>query len=78
LDDFSNTQTDPLLNLTSGIAIEGNGLVNESDTSLISKKPSDHFQINIYPLTKIGTVASWKNAVLEKYSSYKKIILKGS
>lgn len=73
LDNFANTHTDPLLNRNFGLAIESDGLTNESDTSLISKSQSRNFQINICALTQAGTIASWRNAVFENMASIKKI-----
>lgn len=73
LGEFTNLNTDPLLNRTFGICVDAKGFVRESDTFLISKFPNDHFQINIYALTQIGNVSSWKNAVLKKASAIKKI-----
>ncbi len=43
LGEFSNTHADPLLNRIAGLCIEGNGLVTDSDPSLISKNHYNHF-----------------------------------
>jgi len=72
LEEFKSDKDDPLLNRTYGVCIQGNGLVNGSDTTLVSKKPSNHFQINIYPLTQTGTVALWKSEVLKNAAAIKK------
>ncbi|MDB5212063.1 MAG: hypothetical protein JWQ30_2890, partial [Sediminibacterium sp.] len=72
LGEFATNTEDPLLNRTSGICIDAKGLTNTSDTSLTSKTPSHHFQINIYPLTLIGTTASWKKTVTNIAASIKK------
>ncbi len=61
---FTKSNTDPLLYRTFGVCIKGKEMINKSDTSLISKSPSHHSQINIYALTQIGTVSSWKKAIL--------------
>jgi alpha-L-fucosidase 2 len=73
LGEFTKTNTDPILNRTYGIAIESKELVSDSDTSLISKVADRHFQINVYPLTKIGTVDSWKDSVLKNVEQIQKI-----
>jgi alpha-L-fucosidase 2 len=72
LGDFANKHIDPLLYRTHGICLEGSGLINDSDTSLISKKPSNHFQINVYPLTQIGTIATWEKKVQQNIAVIKK------
>ena len=74
LQEFTKTNTDPLLNRTYGVCIEGKGLINTSDTSLISKSPSSHSQINIYALTQIATVSSWKKAIIKNADAITKIL----
>ena len=73
---FTKNNSDPLLNRTFGASIAADGLINKSDTVLISKKPSNHFQINIYPLTRIGSTQSWKTTVLKNISAVKKATAK--
>ncbi|WP_310560567.1 DUF5703 domain-containing protein [Flavobacterium sp.] len=65
LGDFANTQTDPLLDRTFGVCIEGRGLISTSEAALVSDNLAKHFQINVYPFTKIGTIDSWKKELLE-------------
>ena len=65
LEEYVKTNTDPLLNRTFGALIEAEGLYNKSDTLLTSKKPSNHFQINIYPLTGISSAETWKKAIIK-------------
>ena len=67
------TQSDPLLNRTFGALIEAEGLYNLSDTLLTSKNPAGHFQINVYPLTKIGSTQSWKETLVNNAKEIKKI-----
>ncbi|HAZ04625.1 MAG: hypothetical protein A2W90_06860 [Bacteroidetes bacterium GWF2_42_66] len=64
---------DPLLNRTFGVCIQGTELISTSDTSLVTKSPSCHSQININALTQIGTVSSWKKAVLKNVSEISKL-----
>lgn len=56
LGEFGGTNSDPLLKRTFGALIEGDGLVSNSDTVLISSNSLRHFQINIYPLTTTATL----------------------
>ena len=76
LGEFATSNIDPLLNLTYGIMIDGEGLVNKSDTLLISKNASNHFQINVYPLTKMGSIDTWKNVLLNIKTDIKSISTK--
>lgn len=71
--EFAKDSIDPLLHRTFGAFIEAKGFISKSDTVLISKNLSKHFQINIYPLTRIGSSESWKNTVSENISEIKKI-----
>jgi len=71
--EFAKMNSDPLLNLTFGAVIDAQGFVSKSDTVLLSKNPSEHFQVNIYPLTKIGSSVSWVNAVSKSISDIKNI-----
>ena len=66
LEDYSKTNKDPLLHRTFGALMEGEGLFNRSDTLLTSRKPSDHFRVNIYLLTRIGSSVDWREAMLQK------------
>jgi alpha-L-fucosidase 2 len=63
LGEYAGSNNDPLLNRTFGALIEADGFINKSDTVLISKNSSNHFQINIYPLTRTGSSESWKKDV---------------
>ena len=63
LTDFEKKSTDPLLYRNFGLMIEGNGLVNISDTVLLSNKTANNFQIYIFPLTQTGSVAQWKQTL---------------
>jgi alpha-L-fucosidase 2 len=73
LGDFAKNSQDPLLNRTYGAMIESEAFINKSDTLLISKDASTHFQINIYPLTLQSDVDSWKNQVLKNAGEIRKI-----
>ena len=76
LDEYIKTGKDPLLNRTFGALVEGEGLISKSDTLLVSKKPSVHFQVNIYPLTEISSSEGWKESVVRKSTEISKMPLK--
>lgn len=65
--------SDPLLNRNSGVMISGNGLVNVSDTVLISNKAGKHFQIQVFPLTQTGSIDSWVKQVNTQAADIQKI-----
>ncbi|SMO69586.1 DUF5703 domain-containing protein [Solitalea koreensis] len=73
LDEFSKSSSDPLLNLNYGLLIDAKGLINRSDTVLISQQPSTHFQINVFPLTKKGSIEEWQKELLTKANAMKAI-----
>ncbi len=72
---YAQNNADPLLNRTFGLAIEGKGFINTSDTSLSSNKPSNHLQLNIYALTETGTIASWKKSLVKISDTIKNVPL---
>jgi len=72
LGDFAEKNQDPLLHRTYGAMIESEGLINKSDTLLISKNPATHFLINLYALTQISNVDSWRNQVLQNSAEIRK------
>lgn len=60
LGDVAKTQTDPMLHRTFGALIQGDGLVNESDTTLKSVEPAKSIHIAVYPLTaQTETADQW-------------------
>ena len=73
LGEYVKTGIDPLLNRTFGALIEAEGLFNKSDTLLTSKKPSSHFQVNIYPLTELGSAKVWKEDVVKNAKEINKL-----
>jgi alpha-L-fucosidase 2 len=73
LGEYTKISTDPLLNRTFGAVIEAEGLFNESDTLLSSKRASVHFQINIYPLTEISSTEEWEKTILKTAEEIKKL-----
>lgn len=73
LKEYAENNDNPLLNRTFGALISLSGFVNQSDTILISRKPSRHFQVNIYPHTQIGSVASWAEALAKKAKEIQRI-----
>jgi alpha-L-fucosidase 2 len=76
LKEYADKNNDPLLNRTFGALIEASGFVNQSDTVLISQVPSNHFQVNIYPLTQNGSLESWEKALAETANEIHKIPVK--
>jgi hypothetical protein len=70
--EFAKKSTDPILYRTFGAMVEADGLINKSDTILISKKPSKHIQVNIYPLTMIGSINSWEETLVINAKEIKK------
>lgn len=73
LSDFEKKNTDPLLNLNFGLMIQGAGLRNISDTVLTSKKAAKNFQLSIFPLTQVGSVRHWKQALFARAKSIQSI-----
>ncbi len=60
LGNVAEKQTDPLLHRTFGAMIQGEGLVNESSTSLTSAKPAKRISVAVYSLTaQTKTVEQW-------------------
>lgn len=57
---------DPLLHRNYGVIIVGQGLQNISDTVLVSKQAAKNFQIQLFPLTQMGTVENWKQAIAKQ------------
>lgn len=76
LGEYTKNNIDPLLDRTFGAIIEADGFFNKNDTLLISKNPSNCFQINIYPLTQIGSIKSWQATVLKNVADIKKVATK--
>jgi alpha-L-fucosidase 2 len=70
---YAKSNEDPLLNRTFGAAIEGDGFVNKSDTLLVSRYQSTHFQLNIFPLTLIGSSGSWRRVLNKSIAEIKKV-----
>ncbi|HTE25699.1 DUF5703 domain-containing protein [Flavitalea sp.] len=73
LDEMAKINADPLLDLNYGVCIEADGFVSSSDTSLLSKSSSTHFQVNVYPFTQTGSIADWKESVVKKKEDVKKL-----
>ncbi|SMD02015.1 DUF5703 domain-containing protein [Pedobacter nyackensis] len=67
--EFENKSADPLLNRNFGLMIQGTGMKNISDTVLTSKKALHNFQISIFPLTRMGSVAQWKQTLFTNAKS---------
>jgi len=65
--------SDPLLNRNFGVMISGKGLTNISDTMLVSKKSDKHFQIQIFPLTQMGSISSWVKQINLQAANIQKI-----
>jgi len=60
LSGFTAGATDPLLHRTFGGCIQGEGLVRDTPTSLISAAPGRRFAISVYPLTaQTATSDQW-------------------
>ncbi len=60
LDHVAENQVDPLLNRTFGALIQGEGLVNQSDSVLKSAAPANRIHVAIYTLTaQTTTAAAW-------------------
>ncbi|MBS0027688.1 DUF5703 domain-containing protein [Chitinophaga sp. 22321] len=66
LTDISTYQPDPLMHRNFGLMIKGSGLINQSDTILISSKASTSIQINSYPLTTQGSIKEWQQKLGEQ------------
>ncbi|WP_126246173.1 DUF5703 domain-containing protein [Chitinophaga rhizosphaerae] len=60
LTDVQAYRPDPLLHRNFGVLISGKGMVNKSDSFLISKTPALHSSIAIYPLTTQGSATGWR------------------
>ncbi len=76
LGEYAKANQDPLLYRTFGALIEAEGLSNKSDTLLTSLKPAEHFQVNIYPLTQVGSSEVWKKKVIDNANKIKKLAAK--
>lgn len=73
LSDFEKNNVDPLLHRNFGLMVEAGGMSNISDTVLASKKAAKNFQINIFPLTQVGSVAQWKQTLFAGAKSIRAI-----
>jgi hypothetical protein len=76
LGDYVKTGTDPLLNRTFGATIMGEGLINKSDTLLVSSVAKKSIQVSIFPLTQISSSDSWKTSLIKASENIGKIPLK--
>ncbi len=64
LGELTKTYKDPLLNLTFGAMLVGDGLVSDSSQALASKRPQTAFHLTVHPLTKqTETVDAWLAAL---------------
>ena len=64
LGDFKSRSADPLLNLTFGALVQGNGLVSQSPTLLKSAQPSTTLDISVVALTaQTATAPEWVQQV---------------
>lgn len=73
---YAKTGNDPLLHRNFGALIEADGLVTKNDTLLISKEPSKHFLVSIFPLTTIGTSESWEQSLMKIAGDIRRIPVK--
>jgi len=67
--------SDPLLHRNFGVRISGTGLSNVADTTLVSTKARNNFQIQVFPLTMIGSISSWKRQIVEQSSAVQALAL---
>ncbi|SPE60254.1 conserved hypothetical protein [Verrucomicrobia bacterium] len=63
LSDLMKEAKDPLLGLTFGGAIEGEGVVCETRVLLRSSKPLKHCTISVHPLTQTAAAGEWVAAL---------------
>jgi alpha-L-fucosidase 2 len=74
LGEFAKTQTDPLLNNVFGAVINGNGLMQQNDTTLIARQPAATQNITINVLSKTSTTpAVWLNALNKQKAAVEKL-----
>ena len=67
---------DPLLDLTFGAVLQGNGLTNKTVTTLASTEPRRHFRILISPLTaQTATADEWVRRVRRQSASIQSLNL---
>ena len=76
LEELTKTQTDPLLNNIFGAAINGNGLMQQNDTTLIAAHPVLTQSITVNVLTKTSTTpAVWLNALNKQKADIEKLTI---
>jgi alpha-L-fucosidase 2 len=76
LEELTKTQTDPLLNNIFGAAINGNGLMQKNDTTLIAAHPELTQNITVNVLTKTSTTpAVWLNALNKQKAGIEKLAI---
>jgi alpha-L-fucosidase 2 len=72
LEGFMTKSADPLLNLTFGALVEGEGLVSESPTTLQSSEPTKTIDISVFPLTaQTAKSSDWIKKVETQALDYK-------
>ena len=71
---YIEESSDPLLNLTFGALIKGEGMHNQSPTLLRSSQPTKSIDLSIFPLTaQAPTAADWIDGVETKAREYEKL-----
>ncbi len=72
LEGFMDKSSDPLLNLTFGALVQGDGMVNKSPTTLKSIKPMKDINLFVFPLTaQTSTAKEWVQKVEKQAAKYK-------
>ena len=72
LEDFIDKSSDPLLNLTFGALVQGDGMISKSPTTLKSTEPMKVIDISVFPLTAQTTTAKdWIQKVEAQAENYK-------
>jgi len=66
LENTLQNNSDPLLGLTYGLLIQGNGLKNVNDTILVSSRERKQHRIEIFPFTKKINPVIWQNELVKR------------
>ena len=72
LEDFMQKSSDPLLNLTFGALVQGDGMINKSPTTLKSTEPMKNINLFVFPLTaQTSTPKEWVQKIEAQAAKYK-------